>query len=115
MPEPLEDGPVGALVGAGIGSGVGAGGAGIGSAAGPGVDPDDVHEPDAVHVYGVVSWLCEVHAHVPLNESSNDAPSFSPAQVVVTRSSRLSRVSIPESEPHTGQYDPGSVSENSPI
>ena len=28
--------------------------------------------------YGVVSWPCSVHAHVPLNESSNAAPDASP-------------------------------------
>ena len=68
-----------------------------------------------VHTYGVVYWSTPVHSHVPLNESSNDAPSVSPEQVVVARSSRMFRVVIPESEPHTGQYEPGSSSENSPI
>ena len=68
-----------------------------------------------VHVAGVVTWPVSVHSHVPLNESSNAAPVVSPQHVSVARVSSPFCVSMPDDVPHTGQYEPGSVVEKSPI
>ena len=40
---------------------------------------------------------------------------MSPQQVVLARVSSPLRVSSPDDVPHTGQYEPGSVVEKSPI
>ena len=71
------------------------------------------HEP--VHAAGVVTWSVSVHSQSPLNESSNAAPVESPLHVLLARVSSPLRVSMPDDEPQTGQYEPGSVAEKRPI